>query len=125
MRAGTAFILNIFIMEITEKKDRNALILTISGSLDSHTSIKFENTLIPKIDGGELFVVIDGTDLNYISSAGLRVILKAVQKLSPKKGKMALSNLKSNVQEVFEIAGFMGIVSLVPTQEQAVRLFNK
>lgn len=112
-------------MEITEKKELNVLVLTVSGSLDSHTSIKFENTLMPKVEAGELFVLIDGTDLNYISSAGLRVILKAVQKLSPKKGKMALSNLKSNVQEVFEIAGFMGIVSLVPTKEQALRLLNK
>lgn len=112
-------------MEIAEKKDRNVLILSISGNLDSHTSLKFETTLMPKVEGSEMFVVIDGTDLNYISSAGLRVILKAVQKLSPKKGKMALCNLKSNVQEVFEIAGFMGIVSIVPKQEDALRLFNK
>ena len=112
-------------MEITEARERNVLILAVNGNLDSHTSPAFEKVLLPKVEGDEKFVLIDGTNLKYISSAGLRSVFKAVQKLSPKKGKLGFCSLASNVREVFEIAGFTGVISISPDKETALRQLLK
>lgn len=112
-------------MEITEAKERNIAIIAVNGNLDSHTSAAFEKVLLAKIEADEKFVLIDGTNLKYISSAGLRSIFKGVQKLSPKKGKLALCNLAASVREVFEIAGFTGVIAISPDKETALRQLAK
>ena len=111
-------------MEITEAKENDVLILTVTGDLNSHTSPVFEQALLPRIDAGELLVLIDGANLKYISSAGLRVFLKARQKLLPRKGKIALCRLQPMVQDVFEMAGFLGVVPILKTREEAMRLLR-
>ena len=70
---------------------------------------------------GERHVVIDLAQLDYISSAGLRVIVLAGKRLSAANGKMALCSLKDRVREVFDIAGLSSIFSIYGSHDDATR----
>ena len=97
---------------ITIEKAVNGTTLTVAleGRLDTTTSPKLEEDLRSSIDGiTEL--VFDFEKLEYISSAGLRVLL-AMQKFMNQQGKMVLRNVNEAVMEVFEVTGFADILSI-------------
>ena len=84
--------------------------LKVSGRLDTTTAPQLETELTPCLeDATEL--TLDFAKLEYISSAGLRVLLSA-QKIMNKQGKMALKNVNKTIMEVFEVTGFVDILTL-------------
>ena len=87
-----------------QMKKENDNTLTLAGRLDTVTAPELENTLSDLLPGID-HLVLDLTDLEYISSAGLRVILKAYKTLASKGG-LKLTGVKESVQEVFDITGF-------------------
>lgn len=94
----------------TEKKTENGtLTLTLEGRLDTTTAPELEREIGDL--GGVQDLVIDMKNLEYISSAGLRVILKA-QKIMNTKGSMRLVNVCESIMEVFEITGFSDILTI-------------
>ena len=68
-------------MEVTEKRQNGISILGLLGRLDSNTSLEFEKRLFEVIEDGHRSVIVDFDGLDYISSAGLRVLLKATKEL--------------------------------------------
>ena len=74
-------------MEITEQKSAGVVTLRLSGRLDTTTAPAFEDKILGRIESGERHVVIDLAQLDYISSAGLRVIVLAGKRLSAANGK--------------------------------------
>ena len=94
-------------MTIEKKMENEKMILKISGRLDTQTAPELEKTMEDMEDCKEL--ILDMAELEYISSAGLRVILKA-QKLMNTKGEMKLTGVNESVMEVFEITGFSDIL---------------
>ena len=94
-------------MEVTEKKQNGISILGLLGRLDSNTSLEFEKRLFEVIEDGHRSVIVDFDGLDYISSAGLRVLLKATKELKRTEGKIVLCSMKDYIKEVFEIAGFV------------------
>ncbi|MBR3157687.1 MAG: STAS domain-containing protein [Atopobiaceae bacterium] len=97
-------------MEVLLNKDGGTLVASISGRINTATAPQFEKELIPALDGVEE-LILDMTDLLYISSAGLRVILTA-QKVMARQGNMVLRNLKPEVYEVFEMTGFVDFLTI-------------
>ena len=97
-------------MQINCSVDANKLTVSPVGRLDTVTSPKFEKK-IGELLGGITDLVLDMTNLEYISSAGLRVILK-VQKIMFKHGKMKLIGVNESVMEIFEITGFSNILNI-------------
>ena len=98
------------IMTIESKKDAGRLTLTITGRLDTSTAPELETTLKTSYDGiTEL--VFDLQKLEYISSAGLRVLLSA-QKTMNKQGSMKVVNVCEEIMEIFEITGFTDILTI-------------
>ena len=86
------------------------LTLAIQGRIDTTTAPQLEAELRSDIDGvTELY--LDFTGVEYISSAGLRVLLSA-QKLMSRQGKMVLSHVNESVMEVFEVTGFSDILTI-------------
>ena len=77
-------------MEIIEENHSGINIFKLSGRLDSNTSQGFEKKVFQAIDDGSKSMIIDFKDLDYISSAGLRVILKATKALKREDGKTCL-----------------------------------
>lgn len=98
-------------MNIDKKQNGTTLILAIEGRLDTTTSPALEAELKTSIDGVEE-LIFDLSELEYISSAGLRVLLSA-QKVMNRQGSMSVRNVNEAVMEVFEITGFTDILNLV------------
>lgn len=107
-------------MEILKKKEKDALVISLRGRLDAVTSPVLEKNLGEFMDGGERFLVLDLTDLDYTSSAGLRTILAATKRLREKQGRLLLASLKNVVREVFEISGFSSIIPIYESVDAAV-----
>ncbi len=86
------------------------LTVKLEGRLDTTTAPKLEEELRGSIDG-LTGLVIDFEKLEYISSAGLRVLL-AMQKIMNKQGEMIIKNVNETVMEVFEVTGFSDILTI-------------
>lgn len=110
-------------MNIKEAKKDKATVLIVEGRLDSSTSGTLEKKLITIMDAGEKNIVVDFANMDYISSAGLRVLLMAAKKTSKLGGKVVLAALSANVKEVFDIAGFTSIFTILASQEEALQVF--
>ena len=91
-------------------KNENELIITVAGRLDTMTAPEFEKEIKENIEGVEK-LVLDFADLAYVSSAGLRVIL-GTQKIMNKQGEMIIKNVNETVNEIFEITGFVDILTI-------------
>ncbi len=97
-------------MTISKNTENEKLTVSIGGRLDTTTAPQLETELHSSTDGiTEL--VFDISKLEYISSAGLRVLLSA-QKLMNKQGKMIIKGANENVMEIFEVTGFSEILTL-------------
>lgn len=96
-------------MEIEKKLENKTLVLTLKGRLDTTTAPELEGE-IGDLNGVEE-LILDMENLEYISSAGLRVILKA-QKAMNERGAMKLKNVGENIMEVFEITGFADFLTI-------------
>ena len=97
-------------MTIEKKIENGNVTLTITGRLDTTTAPELEKTLDSVLDGTKE-LVFDMTGLEYISSAGLRVILKA-QKAMNAQGGMKLTGVNDSIMEVFDITGFLDILTI-------------
>ena len=96
-------------MKIDLKKEENKLTIKLDGKLDTNTSPELESKM-SELEGVEE-VIIDMKDLDYISSAGLRVLL-SMQKVMNKQGKMNIINVCENVMDIFEVTGFSDILDI-------------
>lgn len=97
-------------MTIEKTRNGNGLVLKLTGRLDTNTAPKLEEVLKEDIaDVQDL--VFDFNDLDYISSAGLRVLLSA-QKIMTKQGSMKLTGVKEPIMEIFEVTGFKDILTI-------------
>lgn len=97
-------------MTVNYNREAEKLTVAIQGRLDTMTAPELEKNLGENL-GGVTELVLDMTDLEYVSSAGLRVILKT-QKLMFNVGKMKLVGVNESVMEVFEITGFSEILNI-------------
>lgn len=110
-------------MEIRLEQQDAISVFKINGRLDSNTSQGFEEKIFNAITDGSKQMVIDFKEIDYISSAGLRVILKATKALNREKGKIMLCSMQDYVKEVFEIAGFDAFLPIVEDREEALKSF--
>ena len=97
-------------MNIELKRNEKELVIELVGRLDTTTAPILDKTVSENIDGVEK-LVLDFNGVEYISSAGLRVVLNAQKKMR-KVGEMKVINVCAEVMEVFEITGFVEILSI-------------
>jgi anti-sigma B factor antagonist len=107
-------------MDIQVEQKNDVSIFKLNGSLDSNTSPEFEEKILETINNGTTKVVIDFSSLDYVSSAGLRVLNKAYKKLKHQNGAIILCSMQDYIKEVFEIAGFDYFLTIVPTLDDAL-----
>ena len=96
-------------MKINKKQNGNELIISLEGRLDTNTSPDLEKELSSLDDIKKL--IFDFSKLEYISSAGLRIVLSC-QKIMANQGEMIIKNANDSVKEVFEITGFADILTI-------------
>lgn len=97
-------------MIINKKQDGSALVVALEGRLDTTTAPELERELKTSLDG-VTDLTLDLAKLDYISSAGLRVLLSA-HKTMMKQGQMKVTNASEIVKEVFEVTGFCDILNI-------------
>ena len=97
-------------MTIDKKQNGTELIIFLTGRLDTITAPQLEGELKTSLNGIKA-LTLDFSGLEYLSSAGLRVIL-AAQKVMSKQGKMVVRNVNQVIMEVFEVTGFCDILTI-------------
>ena len=97
-------------MEVKKVSEGSALTLYLGGRLDAVTALQLDKDLTATLNGVD-DLTIDLADLEYISSAGLRMLLKT-QKRMDKQGAMRIRNIRENVREVLDMTGFSGFLTL-------------
>ena len=96
------------------------LVLKPSRRIDSANARAFEEDAYLLVDKGPVKVIIDSTDLDYISSAGLRVILTTAKKAKAAGGGLTIACAKINVREVLAVSGFDAIFGMHETVDAAI-----
>ena len=97
-------------MKIDQLKEGTTLTMKVSGRLDTMTAPQLESEITGHLDGITEFIM-DFTDLEYISSAGLRVLL-VTSKMMKGKGRFVIRNINETVREIFEVTGFLDILTV-------------
>ncbi len=97
-------------MTITKKQEGGSLELALAGRLDTTTAPQLEAELKQSIDG-VTELTLDFTALEYLSSAGLRVLLSA-QKVMNRQGEMVIRGVNETIMEIFEVTGFVDILTI-------------
>ena len=97
-------------MTIEKNLNGTELTVTLAGRLDTTTAPNLEAELKQSVSGVDM-LVLDFAGLEYLSSAGLRVLLQA-QKVMNKQGKMVLRNVNETINEIFEVTGFIDILTI-------------
>jgi anti-anti-sigma factor len=107
-------------MQIGEEQLGGALVIAPVGRVDSVSSGELEKVVLSRIDAGARRLVLDLTGVEYISSAGLRVLLMAAKRLKEPPAALALCGIGPGVRTVLELAGFLPLFAVEPGREQAL-----
>ena len=111
-------------MELHHVKEGQNVIITVKGRLDA-TSSSVAGNAIEKIMREDCDrVVFNFSDLEYLSSSGLRVILGVTKELKRKEGKLVLCSLNPFVKEIFVVSGFEAMIPIADTVESGIRQLN-
>ena len=98
-------------MDVAKKQNGSELLLELSGSIDSTTSPELNNIINDSL-GGVATLILDFKKIDYISSAGLRVLLATLKALNAKGGKMIIRYPNQNVMDIFTMTGFDNILTI-------------
>ncbi len=107
-------------MQITVKTTNEVKVLAFEGSLDTGTSPDAQQQLDRLIEEGENRFLVNFEKLDYISSAGLRVLLAAAKQLKGTDGELRICSLNEVVREVFDISGFTTIFKVFGSESEAL-----
>ena len=98
-------------LNITKKVEDGTLTFALDGRLDTITAPQLEKEIKESIDG-VVSLVLDFEKLEYVSSAGLRVLLSA-QKIMNVQGKMQITHVNQVVMEIFDVTGFVDVLTII------------
>jgi anti-sigma B factor antagonist len=107
-------------MNISTRAHGDVTVVAFAGNIDSKTSPEAQQAIDGILAGGARKLVVDFTALDYISSAGLRVLLGTAKRLSGTGGALRLFGLNETVREVFDISGFSTILAVFATEAEAL-----
>jgi len=109
-------------MELVQKDIADVVSLNFRGRLDASTAAQAEEAVRGFLGSGGRKLLINLTGLEYISSAGLRVLLIASKGIKANAGKLALCGLSGNVKEVMDISGLTGLFIVAEGEREAAAL---
>lgn len=107
-------------MSLTREKNGDVLLVSVSGQINSANAAELEVSLLEWVEEGERKWVLDMSGVEYISSAGLRVVLLLAKRLKQNSGHLVLCSLQPHVLEVFDISGFLSILDVADNREAAL-----
>ena len=110
-------------MKIETRKIHDVLVVDMSGMLDSTSSGEAGDRIVNIAKGENKRVLLNLAELEYVSSAGLRVILRGAKLLQGKRGELKICNAKGLVRDVLETSGFKSLIKVYDTEQEAFSAF--
>lgn len=107
-------------MDIQEETRGSLVVLATSGRVDGFTSPDLEKRISDVIERGNHRVLLDCENMEYISSAGLRVVLVSAKKCQKEGGKLAICALQPSCKSVMEVSGFLNMLEYHETRDDAL-----
>ena len=107
-------------MNMTTTEHGSITVLAVEGRLDGQHAQTAEQKFLSLAQGEKNRFVLDFTHMDYISSAGLRVVLVAAKKVRSLQGRLICAGMTDAVKEIFEMSGFLSILETSGTVEEAV-----
>lgn len=107
-------------MDMRDEKRGQVAVVAPLGRIDTNTSGELEQALFRRLGAGETRLVIDLSGVEYISSAGLRVLLRAANTVREKGGRLVLCALGRSVREVFDLAGLLPAFTIEDSRDLAL-----
>jgi len=98
-------------------------VVEMEGNLDTNTSVDAQEHINALIDDGAVKLLVDFAEVDFVSSAGLRVLLATAKRLGGSGGSLRICGLNEAVNEVFEISGFSTILDVFPSRDEALKGF--
>ena len=111
-------------MEISSKQQGTATVIAIKGSIDGITAAAITEYLSKQVSLGNAKLVADMTEVDYVSSAGLRVLLGAAKESRRNDGDLRLAAAEHNILEILQMAGFLTILKHYETVSDAIVSFE-
>ena len=108
-------------MDIFESKKGGWLILELKGRMDAITAPQVREKILAVIDQGEQKLLLDCLGLDYVSSAGLRVLFEAAFKIQDQNGRIGCYGVSANVRNIFNLSDIASEISIFNSQEEALR----
>jgi anti-anti-sigma factor len=97
------------------------LIVAPEGRLDTTTAGDFEKSMLELLEAGQTKIILDCTDLQYISSSGLRISLIIQKKMIARSGIFRICCLQPSIREIIDLSGFSMIFTIYPDLESALQ----
>jgi anti-anti-sigma factor len=113
------------VLEVNQDKKGDVLVLRIRGRLDAISSPTAEKKVFEYINKGENKLILDFGEVDYLSSAGMRMLLSTTKKLKGLSGKLVVCSVTSNVMDVLKMSGFDHVLELCKNEEDALRRFDR
>ena len=108
-------------MEITQQEENGIVSIAIKGRLDADSSPEAEKVVKEALGGQTTRVLFNLSGLEYLSSAGLRVLLSAAKEMRRREGKIVLCCLNEFVKEIFEVSGFQSLIPIADSAESGIK----
>lgn len=111
------------LVNVKEEIKGDVLVLRLSGRLDAVSSPSAEHKVFDYINSGHHKLLLDFSGVDYLSSAGMRMLLSTTKKLKTLSGKLVLFSVTANVMDVLRMSGFDHVLEIVKTEEDGHRRF--
>ncbi len=111
-------------MEITKEEEGKVVILWLTGRLDTLNFPVFDSEITALLDKKQIDIILDCGNMDYVSSSGLRVLLKALKQAKAAGGKFVICRLQPQISQIFKISGFDHLFEIYPDKNSAFISFN-
>ena len=105
-------------MQIQERTEGEWSILSVAGRVDSHTAPELDAAFRQLLDRGDVRLELEMSGIQYLSSAGLRVLLATLKEVRAASGDLRLRSPRDNVKEVLDLSGFSDLFTILSGQAQ-------
>ena len=109
-------------MNVAISNKNNVVIITVEGSIDSKTAGEFQSTIMDGVSGTNK-VILDLSKVNFVSSAGLRLLLMIYRQITSRKGKVVLVGVSEEISDIMEMTGFIKFFAFSDTMDEALKSF--
>lgn len=111
-------------MQLNTSREGNVLVFEPEGRIDGTNASEFEAAFMESVNAGEGNILVDFSAVDFISSAGLRVLLMVAKELKAKSGRIELCAMRDYLKEVFEVSGFDAIFAIHEARTDALSSFG-